>query len=201
MPGFQGSFELGHALCTIRSHARHDGVVVRIQCCPAQGNHVFASVQQILVGFLRVCDHRSMARRARIENHICLALDFDHMAAVLEAGPTGLAVFIRNTVDRGVIRVQLLQIKVLHIGAGIGHAPGHFFGTTQHHKGQTRKCGPNHLQAWRLQAGKVPDGRCTQTQMGVVGQQGFAADSIASGDHPVVAAFALHGSEVVDKLA
>ena len=43
-----------------------------------------------------------------------------------------------------------------------------------------------------MHACKIPNGRCAQTQMRVIGQQRFAADSMAARHHPVVAALAFN---------
>ena len=134
------------------------------------------------------------------QQQVGLALDADGFVAHRERSPS-----VGRAVLRGVGGVDLLQIQVLHIGAGVGEAPGDLVGTAQHHKGQARQggaygingaqgCAVRRLARRGLQARKVPDGGGRQAQVRVVGQQRLAAHGAGARNHPVVAALALVGA-------
>ena len=192
--------ELIHALGLVGLEARQHGLVVIVQRAPAQRDHIFAQVQHLGVRLLNVAQHGAMARAAQLQQQVGLALDADGFVAHGELGPS-----VGRAVLRGIGGVDLLQIQVLHIGAGVGEAPGDLVGTAQHHKGQARQggaygingaqgCAVRRLARRGLQARKVPDGGGRQAQVRVVGQQRLAAHGAGARNHPVVATLALVGA-------
>ena len=198
----KGFLQLRHGLRPVGLHARFNGFVVRRERRPAQTDCVAVSVDKALVLRLHITDDRTMAGAAHLEGDIRLAFDADGFAALRKSGPT-----IGRAVLTGSGRVELLQIQVLHIGPGVGEAPGHARGAAQHHKGQAGQGGTDHVErgvfvpAGQLacrsfEVGVIPDGRRTQSQMRVVGQQGLARHGATSGHHPVVAALALQNAHV-----
>ena len=186
--------QFGHSLRPVGPEAGLHRAVVRIQRRPAQGQRIAIGVDDLAILLLRVADHRAVARAAQRHPDIALALDLEDFLAHDKLFPArGRAVLA------GIGRVDLLQIQILHIGVGVGKAPGHLRRAAQHHKGHAGQGGPCHIQLaqgtavtgpalWRLKTREVPDGRSAQPQMRIVGQQGLAASGLAAGHHPVIAA-------------
>ena len=193
----EGFKQLLHRMGTIGLEPRLHRAVVGIQRRPAQGQRVFLGIYHLAVLLLRIADHGAMARAAQAQLHIGLAFDLEDFLAADKFLPA-----IWCAVLAGVLRVDLLQIQVLHIRVGIGKAPGHFCRAAQHHKWHAGQGCARHINGAQfraigslacgcLQMGKVPDRWRTQAQVRVVGQQGLAAAGLAASHHPVVAAKAV----------
>jgi hypothetical protein len=108
-----------------------------------------------------------------------------------------------------VVGLEALEVQVLHIGAGVGEAPGDVFILAEHDHRQARHRRAGGLEAVRARhfdARDVPQRRCRDLQMRVVGQQRLAARRLRAGDDPVVRAHAFDtrrrrdGLQVVDLL-
>ena len=180
----QKVFDTGDLAAT---HPCHQGVVVMVQSCPAQGQHKLAGVDDVSVCTLRVTQHRAMACATNSVKHIGFAFDANTFLARLKSLPA-----IRCLVLQWVGGVDFFQIQVLHIGAGVGKAPSHMVVVTQDHQRHARQGGAYDVLFGGLQVGVKPNGRCAQTQMGVVSQQGLARSCAIAGNYPVVAALAFH---------
>ena len=151
---------------------------------------------------LNIADDRAVARAAHLEGHIALPFDADGFGAFLKRRPAG-----GRAVLAGLGCVQLFEVQVLNVRPRVGKAPGHTLGSAQHDKRQTGQSGSNHIQrgvlmtagqftSRRFQVCKIPDGRRTQGQVRIVGQQGFATDGVAARNHPIVAAFAFQNADI-----
>ncbi len=192
-----GGQQVGDRGGVVAAHAGQHGAVVVVERGPAQRQHKAPGVDQRAVAGLGVAQHRAVAGLAHGQRHVELAFDRNSFCAGGKALPDRFIALAGHPVLRDVGRVDLLNVEVLHVRAGVGEAPGHLRGAAQHHEGQTGQRGANDVECGcgagrgRLQPGNVPDGGGAQAQVRVVGQQRLAAGGVAAGDHPVVAALAV----------
>ena len=195
--GFQRFPQLAHGLRLVDAKTGQHGLVVTVQRGPAQRQYMAVQVNHLGMAGLRVAQHRPVAGAAQAQLHIGLAFDAHGFQPHGKRRPA-----VRRAVAASVLRVDLLQVQVLHIGVGVGKTPGHAGGAPQHHKRQARQRGAQHVQrrggravrrlaGRRLQVRHVPDGGCAQAQVRVVRQQRLARGGARAVQHPVVAALAL----------
>ncbi len=210
-----GGHELLHRPGLHEGQAHGHWVDVGVQRRPSHGQHqrgrcgALGGLQQVRRD-AGVGDHRPVACVAQRHGHVGLAFHANAVAAHIEGGPA-----LGRAVAGGVGRVDLLDVQVLHVGAGVGETPGQVGVLSQHHQGQAGQRGAGHAQAacagvvvgsglgaldlslrlhlgWYHQARQVPQRGCAQLQVRVVGQQRRARAAAAAGQHPVVGAHALH---------
>ena len=190
--GFGCGHELFHRPGSVEPQPGDQGTRVRLQGSPTHCDGVtrptLAAVQTGGDRQAGIADHRAVPAAPDLERHRSGPPHLDHLFAGLEAGPAPA----RGFVALGIVRMQPLQIQVLHVRAGVGESPGHLLVLAQHHQGQARQCGAGHLQAGRLQPREVPQRRCTEFEMRVVGQQRFAGLAACARHHPVVGTHPFH---------
>ena len=203
----KGGKEFVNIARTVGEQTGEDRTIVVIERTPAQGHHIAVQVHGIAIGFDGVADHRAVAGASHRVGDIGLSLDSDGGGAGFDVLPA-----VWGLHPLRVAWVQPLQVQVLDVWAGVGKGPCHTVGAPQHHKGQAWQGRPHDLQRGNdraiarltrgcLQAGKVPDRRCAQAQMGVIGQQRFAAGRARARQHPVVTALAPRVTGLGHKLA
>ena len=197
----KGLLKLSHILRPVGLHAGIDGVVVGREGRPAQANGVSCCIDQAFVLGLYITDDRTMTCAAHGQGQIALPFDTNGFVADIERCPS-----LRRSVLTRARSIQLFKVQVLYIRPSIGESPGYTSRAAQHHKRQARQSCAHDIQSghgltlpdgcWCFQACKVPNGWRAERQMGVIGQQGFAAFCAVTGDHPVVAAFAFQDTHV-----
>jgi hypothetical protein len=171
-----------------RCAAATNSSTVVVERRPAQREHVARLDRRAgqALGHAGVGDHRAVARAPHRHRHVGAAAHLDDFLARLEAGPAaGGLVAVR------VRRVELLEVDVLHVGPGVGEAPGEVFVLPEHDKRQARHRGAGDAVARRLDAREVPQRRRGQPQVRVVGDERLAGFAAAARDDPVVRADAV----------
>ena len=140
-------------------------------------------LEERLAFLQQVGDHRPVARLAHLKLDRVPAADFDGLAANLEGQAP-----LRREVAGGVVGVDTLDEEVLHVGPGVGEAPGEVARLAQQREGQPRQRRAHDLELRRLDMGEVPDARHLQAQVRVVGEQRLAGFRVFAAQHPGVGA-------------
>ena len=78
--------------------------------------------------------------------------------------------------------------QVLHVGAGVGDAPGGISVAPNHNHGNAGNGGTDDVESRRRKMGQIPGGRRGQPEMGVVGEDRLSVRRTPPGDDPVVGA-------------
>ena len=120
-----------------------------------------------------------MTRDAHFQLHVFRTLDLDHLGDLLERlGPLG-----RDVAAAG---IQLFEVEVLHVRAGVGEPPRDPVIAPQGDDGDARQRGPDEVPSRDMEVREIPDGGRRQPQVRVVGEQRLVAGAAAAGDHPVI---------------
>ena len=82
--------------------------------------------------------------------------------------------------------VELLEIKILHVGPGVGEAPRNARIAADEDAGKARKGGADHVEPRRAQLGEVPNRRRGQTEMRIVREERLAARRVRARNRPAV---------------
>ena len=142
-----------------------------------------AGLQELPALLQHVGDHRPVARLAHRKLDGIAPADLDGLGADLEGEAP-----LRCEVARGVFGVDALDEEVLHVGPGVGEAPGEVAGAAQQREGHPRQRRAHDLELRRRDMGEVPDARHLEAQVRVVGEQRLAGVRVFPAQRPGVGA-------------
>jgi len=133
-------------------------------------------------------DDRTVPGHDHLLNHGRAAFDPDHFPAHLRVMPLTVELEL-HTVGSA---AQMLNIEVLHVGVAIGEAPGHAPIMPRNHIRDAGEGDASDVKCvcfpGRHQVILVPNGRCAEWQMHVIGKEGSPGCGTGAGKDPVIAA-------------
>ena len=166
-------------------HAGGDGGVVVGERGPLQRCDV-AGRQHRVQTAVEAWQHGTMARAPALDRAFAHAFDLDGHGLDRER-----PVAVGRQILARLVRVDLLDEQVLHVGAGVGEAPGHRIAAPEHDQRHAGERGADHVGRRRVrlpqrQMREVPDRGGAQLQVRIVGEQRLARGRACAGHHPVV---------------
>ena len=130
----------------------------------------------------KICEHRTVAGAADLDRlGRGFPFDRDGVARERKGGWPRW-----RGVTSGLARFQALDDQVKDIRAGRRHAPGDASIVTEHDARNPGSAGADAAEARRLEPDEVPDARCAELQMRIVGEERLAAARARAREHPAI---------------
>ena len=125
-----------------------------------------------------------------LQLHVRAPADADPLDPLVEPLPLSPV-----PIARGIVGVDVFHEEVLHVGLERGHPPGDPVVVPDQHGGDAGQRRAGRPQTGGVDRGEVPDGRRSQPEMRIVGEDRFAAGGPGAREDPGVAAEIPAGSD------